>query len=319
MIESLKSLGLTATAEDVAGGPAGTLPGWLGRHRPGRSRAASVPATEGGSESQSERRSSKQFRITGSITKLNGHFAHQEPMKMTENQPKWRITKRKSEIGNRCPRSPESSASTAWTTTAGGTSPSGSDRNASFGPAKRAKKLPRILTADDFRRFLSGRGSGRRRAALPDAAAPVLHGGSGQRTVPHRSGRRGPGKLQDLHRTRARAARTATSCSASRFATALRTHIAAHPNNRWLFQTRRNTKYSTRRVQQIVKLYAERAGVKATPHTFRHQAITWLTRHSRLGRRRTCNSSPAMPVGKPWPSTSTSPWTANWRGSTRRR
>ena len=27
-------------------------------------------------------------------------------------------------------------------------------------------------------------------------------------------------------------------------------------------------------------MYAERAEVKATPHTFRHQAITWLTRHS---------------------------------------
>ena len=64
------------------------------------------------------------------------------------------------------------------------------------------------------------------------------------------------------------------------FATALRTHIAAHPNNRWLFQTRRNTRYSTRRVQQIVKAYAEEAGVKATPHSFRHQCITWLTRHS---------------------------------------
>ena len=28
--------------------------------------------------------------------------------------------------------------------------------------------------------------------------------------------------------------------------------------------------------------YAEEAGVRATPHTFRHQAITWLTRHSGL-------------------------------------
>jgi integrase len=64
------------------------------------------------------------------------------------------------------------------------------------------------------------------------------------------------------------------------FATALRTHIAAHPHNRWLFQTRRASKFSTRRVQQIVKKYAEEAGVRATPHTFRHQAITWLTRHS---------------------------------------
>ena len=33
-------------------------------------------------------------------------------------------------------------------------------------------------------------------------------------------------------------------------------------------------------MQQIVKLYAEQAGVTATPHTFRHQCITWLTRHS---------------------------------------
>ena len=66
------------------------------------------------------------------------------------------------------------------------------------------------------------------------------------------------------------------------FATALRTHIAAHPNNRWLFQTRRNTRYTARRVQQIVKKYAEQAEVKASPHTFRHQAITWLTRQSGL-------------------------------------
>ncbi|MGO8747312.1 MAG: tyrosine-type recombinase/integrase [Thermoguttaceae bacterium] len=64
------------------------------------------------------------------------------------------------------------------------------------------------------------------------------------------------------------------------FATALRTHIAAHPHNRWLFQTKRATRFSTRRVQQIVKHYAEEAGVRATPHTFRHQAISWLTRHS---------------------------------------
>lgn len=66
------------------------------------------------------------------------------------------------------------------------------------------------------------------------------------------------------------------------FATALRTHIASHSDNRWLFQTRRNTRFSTRRIQQIVSLYASKAGVKATPHTFRHQAITYLTRHSGL-------------------------------------
>jgi len=64
------------------------------------------------------------------------------------------------------------------------------------------------------------------------------------------------------------------------FATALKTHIAAHPENRWLFQTKRHTPFSPRRIQQIVKHYAEQAGCHCTPHTFRHQAITWLTRHS---------------------------------------
>ncbi len=66
------------------------------------------------------------------------------------------------------------------------------------------------------------------------------------------------------------------------FATELRTHISANPHNRWLFQTQRHGKFSTRRVQQIVSKYAQEAGVKATPHTFRRQAITWLTRHTRF-------------------------------------
>ena len=72
------------------------------------------------------------------------------------------------------------------------------------------------------------------------------------------------------------------SCSGKGFATALRTHIAAHPANRWLIQTQRNGKFTTRRVQQIVKGYAEQAGVNAMPYMFRHQAITWLTRNSGL-------------------------------------
>jgi integrase/recombinase XerD len=66
------------------------------------------------------------------------------------------------------------------------------------------------------------------------------------------------------------------------FATALRAHVSGHPANRWLFQTVRHGRFTSRRVQQIVKLYAERAGVTATPHTFRHQALTWLTRQGGL-------------------------------------
>ncbi len=63
------------------------------------------------------------------------------------------------------------------------------------------------------------------------------------------------------------------------FKTALKVYMKNSPKNRFLFQTRNNTKYTTRRIQQIVKYYAEKAEIKVTPHTFRHQAITWLSKH----------------------------------------
>lgn len=63
------------------------------------------------------------------------------------------------------------------------------------------------------------------------------------------------------------------------FKTALKVYMKNNPKSKFLFQTRNNTKYTTRRVQQIVKRYAEKAQIKATPHTFRHQAITWLSKH----------------------------------------
>lgn len=148
-------------------------------------------------------------------------------------------------------------------------------------PAKKGRKLPHVLTTDDFRRFYE----------IVDRADDVQHSLM----------------LRLLFFTMVRVAELCSiqiadvdleACKiringgkgdkdrvvlfGKTFATALRTHIAAHPKNRWLFQTKRNSKYTTRRVQQIVQHYAELAGVKATPHTFRHQAITWLTRHSGL-------------------------------------
>jgi hypothetical protein len=52
------------------------------------------------------------------------------------------------------------------------------------------------------------------------------------------------------------------------FATALRAYLAAHPKNRYLFQTRLAGPFTTRRVEQIVKRYAlaartEGKGLKA--------------------------------------------------------
>lgn len=148
-------------------------------------------------------------------------------------------------------------------------------------PAKKGRRLPRVLNADDFRRFYEA----------VDKADDVQHAlmlrllfQTAVRVSELCGIQIGDIDLEN-HKIRINAGKGDKDrfvLFGKSFATALRTHIAAHPNNRWLFQTRRNTKYTTRRVQQIVKVYADQAGVTATPHTFRHQAITWLTRHSGL-------------------------------------
>lgn len=59
----------------------------------------------------------------------------------------------------------------------------------------------------------------------------------------------------------------------------LKAHLAAHPDYRYLFESRQHRAYSTRRVQQIVQEYAELAAIEGHthPHIFRHQMLTWLT------------------------------------------
>ena len=146
-------------------------------------------------------------------------------------------------------------------------------------PAKKGRRLPKILTGEDFRRFFE----------VLDRSDDIQH--SLMLRLLFYSGMRVSElcntevKDLDLESCRIRinegkGSKDRVVLYGKSFSVALRTHIASHPDNRWLFQTRRNTRYSTRRVQQIVSAYAEKAGVKATPHTFRHQCITWLTRQS---------------------------------------
>lgn len=63
------------------------------------------------------------------------------------------------------------------------------------------------------------------------------------------------------------------------FRLALKAHLAAHPDNRYLFESRQRRAYSTRRVQQILAEYAAAADLpqKVHPHLLRHQMLTWLT------------------------------------------
>lgn len=65
------------------------------------------------------------------------------------------------------------------------------------------------------------------------------------------------------------------------FRLALKAHMQTCPRNVYLFETQRCTKYSTRRIQQIVKEYAAKAGItkRVYPHLLRHQVFTFLINH----------------------------------------
>jgi integrase/recombinase XerD len=148
-------------------------------------------------------------------------------------------------------------------------------------PAKKSTRLPRVLTADEFRRFYR----------IVDQADDVQHSlmlrllfYTGVRVSELCNLQVEDVDLENckIRVNKGKGAKDRYVLFGRAFATTLRTHIAAHPSNRWLFQTRRSTRFSARRVQQVVKQYARLAEVKATPHTFRHQAITWLTKSSGL-------------------------------------
>lgn len=63
------------------------------------------------------------------------------------------------------------------------------------------------------------------------------------------------------------------------FRLVLQSHLRAKPKNKYLFETTRYTLFTTRRIQQIVKQYREKAEIKQKvhPHLFRHQMISYLT------------------------------------------
>jgi integrase len=63
-----------------------------------------------------------------------------------------------------------------------------------------------------------------------------------------------------------------------RFRLVLKSHFSATPRNRYLFETRRFGPFTTRRIQQIVQGYREKAGMSQPihPHLFRHQMLDLL-------------------------------------------
>jgi integrase/recombinase XerD len=56
--------------------------------------------------------------------------------------------------------------------------------------------------------------------------------------------------------------------------------MKANPRNQYLFESGQHRAYSPRHIQQLVKVYQEKAGIKEEihPHLFRHQMLTWLTK-----------------------------------------
>jgi integrase len=115
-------------------------------------------------------------------------------------------------------------------------------------PMKKGRKLPRVLNADDFRKF----------SEVVDHADDVQHSlmlrllfYTGVRVSELCGIQIADVDLEccKIRINQGKGSKDRYVLFGKSFATALRTHIAAHPTNRWLFQTRRNSKYTTRRVQ----------------------------------------------------------------------
>lgn len=65
----------------------------------------------------------------------------------------------------------------------------------------------------------------------------------------------------------------------AQFRLPLQSHMRANPDNKYLFESRRKTKYTTRQIRNIVKDYGDAAGIeKMHPHLLRHLCLTFLTR-----------------------------------------
>lgn len=65
----------------------------------------------------------------------------------------------------------------------------------------------------------------------------------------------------------------------SSFRLALKSYLDARPDNVYLFESRLNQPYTSRRIQQIVRMYTDQAGLNRSvhPHLLRHQMLTFLT------------------------------------------
>ncbi len=65
----------------------------------------------------------------------------------------------------------------------------------------------------------------------------------------------------------------------SDFRLALQTYMDANESNDFLFESRLNQPFTPRRVQQIIRRYADLAGINRSvhPHLLRHQMLTFLT------------------------------------------
>lgn len=146
-------------------------------------------------------------------------------------------------------------------------------------PRRKGRKLPRVLDQAGFRRLYE----------LIDREGTVLHGllvrfffYSGLRVSEVCRLEVADVDLEtgEVRVRGGKGQKDRTTLLPRYFLVALRVHVGQSPGGRYLFQTRRHGPFSPRRVQQIVRRYADWAGVKCTPHTLRHQFVTWLTLHS---------------------------------------
>ena len=185
-------------------------------------------------------------------------------------------------------------------------------------PAAKPKKLPRILTADQFRAFYK----------VVDAADDVQHAlmlrllfYTGVRVSELCNIEVADIDLENckIFVNQGKGRKIAMSCSASRSPPPFAPTLPPIPQNRYLFQTRRCGKFSHEAGAAGGQAVCGAGGRERHAPYIPPPGDHLVDEATRGWPMPSSSSSRGMLGGRRWRSTSTSPWTGSWRTITRRR
>jgi integrase/recombinase XerD len=152
-------------------------------------------------------------------------------------------------------------------------------RIAGLKPTKTPKKQPRLLTGEELKNFFAAVDKG---GDLQHKLMTRILFYSGVRVSELANLRRSDIDIErcTIRVEQGKGSKDRTTLFPESLKLAISAYLDATPNNVYLFESGRCSKYTPRRIQQIVAKYADAAGLqgKVHVHLFRHQCLSTLTR-----------------------------------------